>query len=665
MNPGELDTLFFLFINKTLHLPVLDPVMIFITTKSFFVVAPVFLLIFLRDKKKSLFILLVAVSSVALADWAAYALKGVFLRPRPFMSLEGINLLVPQGKSFSMPSNHAVNIFAFVAPFYFMTKDRLKHILLLIAVLVALSRVYVGVHYPSDVAAGAILGIGVASAVAAFYALAFKKERHLAFLIIFLTFLSVFRIYYILNGPIDLGPDEAHYWEWSRRLDISYYSKGPAIAYLIWSGTALFGDTVMGVRVLAVVFSLLSSIALYRLGTYLYDEEVGAYAASLFQIIPLFSAFGVIMTIDSPFIFFWILSLLFFWRAVSTDDIAEWCLLGIFVGLGLLTKYTMAFFYLCAFLFLITSYEYRKNLLRPGPYLGLLISLMVFSPVIYWNWRHGWVTLRHTIGQTHLKEGLVISLPGIGEFIGSQFGVITPILLVMIIYALIKLRKEDSFSLWFSAPVLAFFLLKSIQGKVQANWAMTGYLTGLIAFSARYLKDLGKARTVEKALVGSAIALSLIVSAAAYYPAYFGIPPALDPSSRLRGWNALGQEVSLIREGMGERVFVFSDSYRVSSELAFYVKGKPITYCANTGRRMNQYDLWPGFEGLMHYNAVFVKIDDSDMPAELKEAFKSCGKRLFTVYNDKKGTEGVKLRDYSIFLCYDFKGMGKRPPESY
>jgi len=62
----------------------------------------------------------------------------------------------------------------------------------------------------------------------------FKEKPYTTVLFIFLLSVSLFRIYYIQNGPLDLSPDEAHYWEWSRRLDLSYYSKGPMIAYLIY-----------------------------------------------------------------------------------------------------------------------------------------------------------------------------------------------------------------------------------------------------------------------------------------------------------------------------------------------------------------------------------------------------------------------------------------------
>ena len=108
-------------------------------------------------------------------------------------------------------------------------------------------------------------------------------------------------------------------------------------------------------------------------------------------------------------------------------------------------------------------------------------------------------------------------------------------------------------------------------------------------------------------------------------------------------------------------VFIFSDRYQISSELAFYVKGHPITYCVNRGRRMNQYDLWPGFENLLHYDAIFVMSGDTNTPRYITGAFRKVEKKVFTVYTKKR----VEIRDYSLFLCYDFNGLSDKEPERY
>lgn len=682
---GNADTLIFYFINRDLRNGLFDAFMPFITSNAWMFFLPLFLWLFVRGKRHAFIALIIALASLGLADWGANSLKHLFERPRPCNILDGINLLAGCSRSFSMPSNHASNAFAVAMPFLILFRTRLRYLFLAVAATVAFSRVYVGVHYPSDVIVGAITGSMAAMFVIALYKWAsvqIQDKPLTTILTVFLLSLSLFRIYYILNGPLDLGPDEAHYWEWSRRPDLSYYSKGPMIAYLIYAGTSLFGDNVFGIRIMAVIFSAMSSVFIYLLGKEMFNGKTGLYSALLLQIIPLFSTYGIIFTIDSPFIFFWILSLYLFWKAVhKTHDYASdrvppspvyWLALGFSVGLGLLTKYTMAFFFLCAFLFLLFSKEYRKVLTSPYPYLAFLFSIFIFSPVIIWNAQHDWVTLRHTAGQAHLgTQSFIISslwAKDFFSFIGSQTGIITPVLFVMIFCALIKLQTSQrapgsSYLFWFSIPVIGFFTLKSLHGKVQANWAMTGYLTGIIAFSAWYLQEIAAGRTLKKIMVISAILLSATVTAASHYPSILSLPVKLDPSARLQGWKSLGHEVTTLYEqlSVARPVFIISDQYQISSELAFHVRGHPVTYCINLGRRMNQYDIWPGFHNLLHHDALYIAAGDVPVTEKLSNAFESVEKRIFTAYNKQH----MKLRDYSIVVCRDFKGMPKETTGKY
>jgi membrane-associated phospholipid phosphatase len=675
MQLPDIDTSLFFFINQNLQNPFFDRVMPFITSRTFLVFLPVVLLLWLKEKKNAMPALFVGLVSIAFADAGGHVLKEFVMRQRPCNALDNVHLLVGCSKSYSMPSNHAANAFAFAMTIWFMLRSRLGLLFAAAAALIGISRVFVGVHYPSDVIAGALVGTAAAYGAVMLYRwseqIVIKRSYEQA-LFLGLIMLSLFRIYYIMTSHLDLSPDEAHYWEWSRRLDWSYYSKGPMIAWLISMGTFFFGNTVFGIRIFAVIFSALSSILLFRLGRDLYDARTGLAAALLMQIVPLFSVFGLILTIDSPFIFFWVLSLYLFFRIIRQElsgagqkiSLVPWLFVGISTGLGLLTKYTMVFFISSAFLYLLFCKDVRRLLKTPGPYLAILIIMLVFSPVIFWNASHGWVTLKHTAGQAHLQRGLVLFWRPFSEFLGSQFGVVTPLLLVMIIFAVLKLRKtkEGAFLFWFSLPTLAFFLAKSIQGKVQANWALTGYISGFIAFSAYYMRRWESIRKPLRIVVAFAISLALLTTLVLHAPSTFRLPEEFDPSMRLVGWKELGEEVSVFYKDMAVKgpVFVFSASYQISSELAFYMKDNPVTYCVNLGRRMNQYDLWPGFENLQGQNAIFVRTNEKIIPEEVISAFKSCDKKVIDVETPQK-----KTRQFSITACYDFRGFELQKPETF
>lgn len=683
MGLPEIDTTLFFIINRDLQNSILDAVMPFVTGNAKLLFLPLVIWTFLKEERKAWEMLAVGLVAVALADGSGHLMKDLFARQRPCNALDNVHLLVGCSGSFSMPSNHASNAFGFAMVYPFYRRNALNPLFLAVAALVGISRVYVGVHYPFDVVAGSIVGALAAyasvtlykNAIAAYRARAYEKLLYLLILVV-----SLFRVYYILTTPFDLSADEAHYWEWSRRPALSYYSKGPAIAYLIWLGTAVFGNTVFGVRVFAVVLSALSSIILFRLAKGLYDEKTGLASALLFQITPAFSVFGALFTIDSPFIFFWLLALFLFYKAAGIGNFeAErrrhnkyWVLLGISIGLGLLTKYTMVFFPVSALLMMLLNTDARKHLSSWGPYVALMISLLLFFPVIVWNAANGWVTVRHTAGQAHLADGLNLSPMSLVEFAGSQFGIITPLLFILMMAALWKMRgeKEGGFLFWFTAPIVTFFLLKSIQGKVQANWAIPGYAPGLIAFAALFMRNFSTAKNSLKIVVVSSLIMACAVTAFAHYPSVAGMRLKYDPASKLTGWKELGREVSRIVDEMSPEgsLFIFSNRYQVSSELAFYVKGNPVTYCVNTGRRMNQYDLWPGLDTVKSRNAVFVMIGDENMPPAIVSAFGRYENISLSItprrYKSHMKT-GDKTMKFTVFKCYDFRGITTRPAETY
>jgi|Deesub1362A_J573_1020465.scaffolds.fasta_scaffold00132_36 undecaprenyl-diphosphatase len=159
-----MDIQVFYIINRGIHSPILDTLMIFVTERPYIPILLLMVPAFVRDIKKAVVVLLLCLIALAMGDASSNMLKHLFERPRPCHTLIGVRLLVGCGNSFSMPSSHAVNAFAVVATFsHFFRGYTIP--MFAIAIAVALSRVYVGVHYPSDVLAGAVWGIVVAGGV--------------------------------------------------------------------------------------------------------------------------------------------------------------------------------------------------------------------------------------------------------------------------------------------------------------------------------------------------------------------------------------------------------------------------------------------------------------------------------------------------------------------
>src|SRR5690348_7382119 len=103
------------------------------------------------------------------------------------------------------------------------------------------------------------------------------------------------------NCPIDLSGDEAQYWDWSRRLDLSYYSKGPLVAYLIRASCAIFGETMPAVRYPAILLGAGTSLFAYLLTRKLFGSDRLALGAVLLSnLVPIMIFGQIFMTIDAP-----------------------------------------------------------------------------------------------------------------------------------------------------------------------------------------------------------------------------------------------------------------------------------------------------------------------------------------------------------------------------
>ena len=143
------------------HYGWLDGFMVFLSNPyaALVPVSVLFIYVLTRDKTRWR-ILVGVVLVVALDDWLGGQLKHLFAAPRPCNELEGVRLLQGCGAN-SFPSNHSANTAAF-AVYTFLFYRRSGWFIWLIPLLVGLSRIYVGVHYPLDVAGGWIFGSLVA-----------------------------------------------------------------------------------------------------------------------------------------------------------------------------------------------------------------------------------------------------------------------------------------------------------------------------------------------------------------------------------------------------------------------------------------------------------------------------------------------------------------------
>lgn len=173
----SIDVAIFRFINGTLANPVTDKLMPFITdvTHWYLVYVLLWFIILFKGGKYRVGLAIGMILLVIVSDQISSSLlKNLFERARPCKVLENVHLLVGCTDSYSFPSSHAVNNFA-AAMFFTYFYRHLKWILFSVATLMALSRIFVGVHYPSDVFGGALIGLVIGYSLALIYNLILVK----------------------------------------------------------------------------------------------------------------------------------------------------------------------------------------------------------------------------------------------------------------------------------------------------------------------------------------------------------------------------------------------------------------------------------------------------------------------------------------------------------
>ena len=383
---------------------------------------------------------------------------------------------------------------------------------------------------------------------------------------------------------LQLAPDEAYYWQWSKHLDWSYFDHPPMVAYVMALFTGLGWDHEFFVRIGGLLISLLTVVVLFRTGRRLtpHDPALPWEVILIANVTLLFSAGCLIQTPDTPLLLFWALAV-YCGVALITDGSPRWWYLwGVALGLGLLSKYTMILIVPCQFAFLLFSRNDRHWLFRKEPWLALLIGAAIFSPVVYWNWQHDWISFAYQLGHgfnatdRHAFGKLL-------EYLGGQAGIITPLLFLLFLYysitAYVLYRRRQAseylYLLLMSWPVILFFAYSSMRGGVsQPNWPAPAYVAGLLLIGlvySRYYRN----RRAHRIFLGVAVGLALIVNAAVHahlFRPYLPVPPQIDTTQQFHGWRELGREINrhISENPHPAGYFLLADRFSKAAEARFY-----------------------------------------------------------------------------------------------
>jgi len=388
---------------------------------------------------------------------------------------------------------------------------------------------------------------------------------------------TLVRIAVLIISPLQLYPDEAQYWWWAQTPDWGYFSKPPLIAWIIRL-TTLGGDPEWAIRIASPILHGATAMVLFGIGRVTSGDRVGFWSALAYATLPGVSYSSGLISTDVPLLFCWAVALYALLRARDSHSWHWPFLCGSALGIGLLAKYAMAYFPLCAVVAAIVVPSIRTVVLslRGAAILGL--GLLFLSPNLLWNATHGFPTLAHTGANANWSHARY-SVGSAAAFIAGQFGVFGPFMMAAYLAGLYRpklspVRRENALILAaFSVPVLILMVVQSFISEANANWAATAYVAAA-PLAIAVLLSWWNARGLWMSLgLSAAVLLALLVTQSV--PSVAEVVGLGNALGREQGWKRIGEAVAAqSRRSPYEAIVAGNRS--VLAELLYYARPRSL-----------------------------------------------------------------------------------------
>ncbi len=491
------------------------------------------------------------------------------------------------------------------------------------------------------------------------------------------AYLAVLRLVYV--GQAELLPEEAYYWNYAKHMDYGYLDHPPMVAWLIGAGTWLFGNNEFGVRIGAWLCWLATAFFTFRLTRNLFDETTAWCALLLVSALPFFFGVAFIITPDSPLTAAWAASLFYLERALVAQKNRAWFGLGIAMGLGMLSKYSIGLIGLAAAVFMVIDPPSRRWFLRWEPYAATLLAFVLFSPVILWNAHHDWASFSYQ-GTRRVSADPRFSTH---ELILSIAAVLTPTGLAgLLMFAFFKNRepvaraRQVLFVKIFTAAPFAVFLFFSLRHVVKLSWTGPIWLAVVPALGLGLwrLSQSTSDRWVRASWLPTVSICALVYGLFFHYLA-MGLP-GVGYSTEMNllpvGWRELARQVDIVEERVAkemkaEPLVVGTDRNFISSEMAFYDKDESPGFLDTAGinlfgKKALMYKFWFPAEEQARKTIVLVAFNEKDL---LRDAMDKHSERLGPVERGELARDGKFIRHYFYRVAYGYDAEGDdETPES-
>lgn len=474
----------------------------------------------------------------------------------------------------------------------------------------------------------------------------------------FCIWLSVFSV-------LDVHPDMADHWIWSRFLHFGYFEHPPMVALTMRILTMWGGNTVMLLKIGSVLFSVIILYMAFRLALVFFDRKTAMIFVLVLESTPYYSAGSVFWHIDQPYMVFWLVCMIAVAKFMQTEN-ANWMLLfGVSAGLGAMSKYIMILLPIGMLPWCLINRNARVLLTRWQTYLGALIALLIISPNIYWNYQHEWVTFNFV-----LEKGLTGASFGVHfmHFFVSQFVLFSIVYSVYFWWKTARReinaptifgpsagdRQKWQFLMFTGVTVMVFFALTSFLGsRTDPHWVNVAYFSFFLLL-ARFLAieitqgQIGKQITLfvtSNLITYALLAFILIQIHFVFFPLHLPDAPSIKV---LAGWDETASRIKEVCKDNRIEVpdFVISREYQLSSVLGLYMKHQPIPHSIEKEMR----NLWSPMNEVKRRGAILVcpPVECRGVLEDAEERFDSSFRYLGEVRTQHFGQVLHKLKIFYL-----------------
>jgi 4-amino-4-deoxy-L-arabinose transferase-like glycosyltransferase len=456
-----------------------------------------------------------------------------------------------------------------------------------------------------------------------------------------------------LAAMIGLTEDEAYYRLWALAPAMGYLDHPPMVGWMIALGRWVGGDTPFGIRFAAILVSLLGPLVLWRTAALLFGPIAARRAVWIALAMPLLAVGGVIMTPDTPSVLFWGLAGWALAELHASRNANWWLAVGVFAGLGLVSKYSNLFVGASILLWLALFRTNRTWFRCWQLWAGGAIAILLATPVMLWNYHHDWASFAKQFGRVGHGHGLTAVY--LAELIGGSAALMSPVIAVLAVAGLVRVGRSagagDPSARLLSAgmlPFLAYLIVHSLHDRVQANWMAPLYpsfaLCAALALGA--LEPASKTGMAFGSLGRWALGTGLLLSGVIYWHTLYPlvrVPGQKDPTSQMRGWHALAADVERMRAATGA-CWIATSSYATTGQLAYELRGRVPVVQLN--ERMRYVHLPAPDAAVLNCPALYVELERRVDHGWLGERFRSVAR----VGNLIRSDAGVPLATYAVYL---------------